>query len=159
MCSSDLQKRVQEYKEKLAHIEEHGLNPSEKNIENHETGDLTGSIDTILQYSGCEKEVCGDFRKYVDEYKSQIDKNATDDASRKLRMNLTKTFYKVYEAAFKKSLEDDNIPIILKMFFQFGYVDEELAGADNASYLYSIADHFPSNPKQQVYTADRKSVV
>ena len=68
-------------------------------------------------------------------------------------MNLTKTFYKVYEAAFKKSLEDDNIPIILKMFFQFGYVDEELAGADNASYLYSIADHFPSNPKQQVYTA------
>lgn len=147
------QKRVQEYKEKLAHIEEHGLNPSEKNIENHETGDLTGSIDTILQYSGCEKEVCDDFRKYVDEYKSQIDKNATDDASRKLRMNLTKTFYKVYEAAFKKSLEDDNIPIILKMFFQFGYVDEELAGADNASYLYSIADHFPSNPKQQVYTA------
>ena len=39
------------------------------------------------------------------------------------------------------------------MFFQFGYVDEELAGAENASYLSSIAEHFPSNPEQHIYTA------
>lgn len=147
------QSRVQEYKKKLADREEHGFNPSEKNTPEQDSCDLTGSINTILQYAGCDKDLCSDFRKYVDEYKAQIDKNATDDASRKLRMNLTKTFYKVYEAAFKKSLEDDHIPTVLKMFFQFGYVDEELAGAENASYLSSIAERFPSNPEQHVYTA------
>ena len=31
---------------------------------------------------------------------------------------------------------------LLKMFFKFGYVDEDLAGADNAAYLYSIADSY-----------------
>ncbi len=147
------QNRVQEYKKRLADREEHGLNPSEKNTPGQESCDLTGSINTILQYAGCDKETSSNFRKYVEEYKAQIDKNATDDASRKLRMNLTKSFYKVYEAAFKKSMEDDYIPTILKMFFQFGYVDEELAGLENASYLSSIAEHFPSNPKQHVYTA------
>ena len=131
--------RVDEYKKKLASMEEQGANPSEKKAAGHDN-DLQGSLHTILQYSGCEKDVCNEFMKCVDDYKAQIDKNSTDDSSRKLRLHLTKLFYKIYEAAFEKSLQDDDIPIVLKMFFQFGYVDEELAGAENASYLSSIAD-------------------
>lgn len=144
--------RVDEYKKKLASMEEQGANPSEKKAAGHDN-DLQGSLHTILQYSGCEKDVCNEFMKCVDDYKAQIDKNSTDDSSRKLRLHLTKLFYKIYEAAFEKSLQDDDIPIVLKMFFQFGYVDEELAGAENASYLSSIAEHFPSNPEQHIYTA------
>lgn len=147
------QNRVQEYKNKLAIRDEQGFHPSENSPQAKDTEDLTGSIHTILQYSECDKEICSNFLKYVDEYKDHIDKNATDDANRKLRLNLTKLFYKIYESAFLKSLQDDNIPIILKMFFQFGYVDEKLAGMENAAYLYSIAEHFPSNPEQQIYTA------
>ena len=144
--------RVDEYKKKLASMEEQGATPSEKKAAGHDN-DLQGSLHTILQYSGCEKDVCNEFMKCVDDYKAQIDKNSTDDSSRKLRLHLTKLFYKIYEAAFEKSLQDDDIPIVLKMFFQFGYVDEELAGAENASYLSSIAEHFPSNPEQHIYTA------
>ena len=39
------------------------------------------------------------------------------------------------------------------MFFNFGYVDENLAGLENAAYLYSIVDSLPSDPSRNVYTA------
>ena len=68
-------------------------------------------------------------------------------------MTVTKLFYKVYSRAFMKSLSDSNIPKIVKMFFNFGYVDEKLAGIENAAYLYSIVDSLPSDPSRNVYTA------
>ena len=80
------------------------------------------------------------------------DKNGSDDASRKLRLTITKLFYQVYSQAFLKSLTDSNIPKIVKMFFNFGYVDEKLAGMENAAYLYSIVDSLPSDPSRGVYT-------
>ena len=39
-------------------------------------------------------------------------------------MTITKLFYQIYTAAFMKSLNDPNVPKIVKMFFNFGYVDE-----------------------------------
>lgn len=145
--------RVQEYQNKLAIIEEKGMDAlSESSAAMLEAEQLRGSIHTILDYSGCEKEVCNDFRQYVEEWKAQTDKAGTDDKSRKLRLNLSKLFYQIYVAAFERSLEDSNIPIILKMFFQFGYVDEELAGMENASYLSTLAGQFPSSPEQHIYT-------
>ena len=38
------------------------------------------------------------------------------------------------------------------MFFLFGYVDEELAGIQNACYLYGIANDFHGNSEYGVYT-------
>lgn len=146
-------KRVEEYKGKLALIEEKGLDAlSESSAAMLEPEQLRGSIRTILDYSGCDKEVCNDFLQYIEEWKAQTDKNSSDDKSRKLRLNISKLFYQIYVAAFERSLEDSSIPIILKMFFQFGYVDEELAGMENACYLSSLAGHFPSSPEQQVFT-------
>lgn len=145
--------RVQEYKNKLAIIEEKGLDAlSESSAAMLEAEQLRGSIHTILDYSGCEKDICNDFRQYIEEWKAQPDKSGTDDHSRKLRLSISKLFYKIYAAAFERSLQDDNIPIILKMFFLFGYVDEELAGMENASYLSTLAGNFPSSPEQHVYT-------
>jgi hypothetical protein len=51
-----------------------------------------------------------------------------------------------------KSLEDKNVPRVVKMFLHFGYVDEELAGISNATYLYNIVDHLPTDPNRGVYT-------
>ena len=146
--------RVREYKETLLFMEEHG---SETPLENPEVAKnaaaVANSLNIILEYAGCDAQVTTDFRKYIAEYKKQIDKNAADDDSRRLRLNITKLYYTIYTAAFQASLHDHSIPTILKMFFLFGYVDEELAGEENASYLYSIAESFTSSPENHVYTA------
>ncbi len=145
--------RALEYRELLADMESSGFAVSEEKAElAKNANEVAGSLETILDYSGCEPETASAFRRQIEEYKRQIDKNATDDASRKLRHSLTKSFYQVYNAAFQVSLKNPHIPTVVKMFFLFGYVDEELAGKENADYLYSIAEHFPSSPENHVYT-------
>ena len=147
------EKRVNEYKDSLAKAEASSTQSADETASKPKnTEAIKGSLNTILEYADCEPEVAANFRKYVASYKQQTDKNATDDVNRKLRLNLTKTFYKVYTSAFQLSLMDDDIPTVLKMFFLFGYVDEELAGLENAAYLYSLAENFPSAPDRQVYT-------
>ena len=111
------------------------------------------SLDTILQYADCTVELENEFRKAVNDFKRVNDRNSSDTAVRELRHRLTGLFYEVYAAAFKNSLTDDEIPVVLKMFFNFGYVDEELAGMENAICLYSIAEYFSGKPEYHVYTA------
>lgn len=146
------QNRVKEYKEKLATLNQ-ASDSSDTLSAAEEVPDLTDSLHTILLYAQCDEETTSAFKANIDKYNKLTDKNASDDACRKLRLTITKLFYKVYSAAFFKSLSDSNIPKIVKMFFNFGYVDENLAGSENAAYLYSIVDSLPSDPSQNVYTA------
>lgn len=143
--------RVQEYKTKLETLQNATDSPEEHAAS--EVPDLTDSLHTILTYAGCDEETTKGFKAAIDKYNKLSDKNASDDACRKLRLTISKLFYKVYSQAFMKSLSDSNIPKIVKMFFNFGYVDETLAGMENATYLYSIVDSLPSDPSRGVYTA------
>lgn len=143
--------RVQEYKNKLETLQNATDSPEEQT--SSDVPDLTDSLHTILTYAGCDEETTTNFKAVIDKYNNLSDKNASDDAGRKLRLTISKLFYKVYSQAFMKSLSDSNIPKIVKMFFNFGYVDEKLAGMENAAYLYSIVDSLPSDPSRNVYTA------
>lgn len=114
--------------------------------------EVSGSLDKILSYAGCDVKLETSFRENIDKYKNTINKNGTEDNIRLLRQNLTKEFYQVYEAAFMKSINGGEVPTVVKMLFNFGYVDEELAGIQNAVYLYKIADRLPTSPEEGVYS-------
>lgn len=144
--------RVDEYKAKLANLESAVEAPSVAHSSEAVKQELTDSLNIILAYAECDEETTSSFRASIDKFNKLSDKNSTDDTSRKLRLTITKLFYKIYSNAFMKSLSDHNIPKIVKMFFNFGYVDERLAGIDNAAYLYSIVDSLPSDPSRGVYT-------
>lgn len=141
--------RVAEYREKLNKV---STSSADEDTKTDEVPEITDSMNTILAYSGVSSETATAFRANVEKYAKMTDKNASDDAARKLRLTITKLFYQIYESAFLKSLKDSAIPKVVKMFFNFGYVDENLAGMENASYLYSIVDKIPTDPKRQVYT-------
>ena len=144
-------RRVAEYKERLGRLDEHAENQTDSNKPD-DVPEIHDSLNTILAYAKVDEETANSFRNAVNEYSKLTDKSDTDDASRKLRLNITKLFYQIYEKAFMNSLQDFEVPRILMMFFNFGYVDEHLAGINNASYLYSIADRLPSDPDRGVYT-------
>ena len=145
--------RVKEYKEKLELLNQPGQASADQDTAASEVPDLTDSLHTILLYADCDKEISDNFQAAIEKFNKMTDKNATDDASRKLRLTISKLFYEIYSKAFLKSLSDTKVPKIVKMFFNFGYVDETLAGTENAAYLYSIVDSLPSNPSRNVYTA------
>ena len=114
---------------------------------------LANSLDSILDYSGVDDDVRNRFKKSIGLYKKMADRNGSDDASRKLRQEITSLFYEVYSAAVKQAIIDEVVPTIIKMFLNFGYVDEELAGAENTAYLSNIADSFNGDEELGVYTA------
>lgn len=144
--------RVKEYRERLNTLDQYEENQSEGSTNPQDIPEIRDSLNTILSYSQVDEETAGTFRKAVRDYSKQTDKNTTDDAARKLRLTITKLFYQIYESAFMRSLHDFEVPKLILMFFNFGYVDEQLAGMDNAAYLYSIVDRLPSDPSRNVYT-------
>lgn len=147
-----LKNRVNEYKTKLQQLEEKGFLEEENTATEQDIACLTDSLETILGYAGCDAETGSKFRALLQDFKKLIDKNSTDDKTRRLRLEITKLFYKIYQDAFFASLEDHNVPNVLMMFFLFGYMDEELAGIENAAYLLSLVHNVPSDPEHGIYT-------
>lgn len=113
---------------------------------------LTDSLQTILAYSRRDTGFCVNFRELVGQYKDASDKTATDDAARALRQRITTSFYELYSSIFFRAVEEEEIPMPVRMFLCFGYVDEELAGRENAEYLSRAVHLLASNKKPGVFT-------
>ena len=114
--------------------------------------EISGSLDKILAYADCGKELDFAFRQNILKYKKLANRSATDEPVRILRKELTEGFYQIYISALQHSLQQEEVPVLLKMFFNFGYMDEELAGVSNALYLYQMVEHLPTDPKRGVYS-------
>ncbi len=144
-----LVRRIEQYRQALREMEDLLLqDPEESNAVNASTcEDITGSLQTILDYSGYDKSKCKEFIELVTKYKNLTDRNSTEDDARSLRRHISDHFYDIYEAAFLKSTEDTNVPTVLKMFFYFGYMDEEIAGNANATQLYDLANNMKPDEK------------
>ncbi|EOT26540.1 hypothetical protein C805_00633 [Eubacterium sp. 14-2] len=106
----------------------------------------------ILEYSGCEEKRKESFRNSLNEYKNLPDILATTDDVRKLRRKITDDFYHIYELVFFRSLEGGYMPTSVKMFLNFGFMDEELAGTDNTRSLFEIAGRIRRCRAENVFT-------
>lgn len=121
----------------------------ELEAEEEERGDY---LTQILAYSRYEEEKGKVFRVQVEEYKNLPDILSTSDEVRKLRRQISQGFYEIYELAFWRSVEEKQIPIAAKMFLNFGFVDEGLAGEDNASSLHDLANELVRCKADNVFT-------
>lgn len=113
---------------------------------------LAHSLDTILDYADTMAVTRGEFVKYINLYKQLPDKNSVDKNADTIRRQLTRLFNIIYTEVFQIALNDPTPPIVIKMFLNFGYVDLELAGLNNAAYLYSIAPSYQGDPVHGIYT-------
>ena len=115
-----------------------------------DTPAISNALDVILAFSGVRSEVAEAFRKDIKQYMETEDRRAKSDEMRHLRMSLAEGFYAIYEAAFFKSMETSHVPAEVRMFFLFGFVDEELAGAANTAALYHFAVKWEEDPERMV---------
>ena len=145
-------KRTDEFREFILQIPKERELKLQNTFQGESAISLQDSLDVILSYADCPKDTNINFKKYITEYKKLEDKSSTEDFAISLRKKITVLFHEIYNSAFVISIQDKNIPTILKMFFLFGYVDEELAGIQNACYLYGIANDFHGNSEYGVYT-------
>ena len=125
----------------------------EKSLESGESVvTIVNALSTILLYSGVSAEVSAKFEEQISEFKQNENRYDSSDEARALRRSIGTSFYEVYTPAFVKSLSDTNIPIEVKMFFMFGFVDEELAGDKNTTILYNMAKSYTPDPEGKVLT-------
>lgn len=143
--------RVAEYETKRRTLKSTSQQTSDASIE-AVSSELNNALDTILEYSGVEESVAANFRSLIEQYKKLKDKGSSEDKARSIRHNLTKAFYDIYCDAFSMSIRDYNMPTVLKMFFNFGFVDAELAGIQNANTLYRLAVDYHGDANLGVYT-------
>lgn len=113
---------------------------------------LDGSLEIILDFAGLDREKEISFREHVAQYKSAGDKNSSDDECSRLRRALTEEFHLLYAEVFERSLSAPDLPIPVRMFLYFGYVDEKLAGDDNSVTLYRLACFMHASGQSGVYT-------
>lgn len=113
---------------------------------------LAGSLQAILDYSESEDSFCLNFKQLITQYKNSPDKNAADDGFRGLRQAIASGFYELYGRIFFRSITEASIPLPVRMFLYFGYVDEQLAGADNCARLAHFAEQLAGASSGYVYT-------
>nr|WP_300851206.1 hypothetical protein [uncultured Acetatifactor sp.] len=113
---------------------------------------LEGSLETILDYAGLSGDKETAFREHVNLYKARPDEDSSDDECTRLRRMLTDEFYLLYTEVFERSLSVPALPIPVRMFLYFGYVDEKLAGEDNSIVLYRLANYMSEPGQCGVYT-------
>ena len=115
-------------------------------------GRLAGSLNTILEYAGPDLDTVASFRQHVHAYKLLSDRSSQDQEVTLLRRQLTEEFYLLYSLLFTQTLKQPDIPMPVRMFLYFGYVDEELAGLKNAVILYRLAEAMTDHSTAGVYT-------
>lgn len=113
---------------------------------------LTDSLQTILSYSGAEEAFCSQFKELINRYQHMEDKSASDDSARRLRQQITSSFYELYNFIFFKASKDSAVPLPVRMFLYFGYVDELLAGTENTAYLGQLADRLSKESYPHTFT-------
>lgn len=106
----------------------------------------------ILTYAGLGDADKAKICQKINTFAAMSDQGASDDATRRLRKELTSYYYDIYKFAFFKSLQDTNIPDELMMFFYFGYIDEKLAGKENTQMLYEASTNIGFDPEMRVFT-------
>ena len=111
---------------------------------------ITNALAVILTYSGVDSELSAKFQDEIAAFKTSETRYDTADEARLLRKNISSSFYKIYKKVFLKSLSDKDIPIEVKMFLMFGFVDEELAGEKNTSILCNIARSYVPDPEGNI---------
>lgn len=100
---------------------------------------LGGSFDAILSYSQTDEETAAEFSSLMRKFKASSSRLSSDDDMRELRRHLSRIFYDIYYDVFMRSIQDDNLPAPIKMFLNFGYIDEELISKNNLTELYKLS--------------------
>ena len=107
----------------------------------------------ILSYAGCEEKEIEEVRGLIKKYQSLPDMMSTEPEVHGLRKRLTQIFYETYQKVFMKAVKnEDGLTPILEMFLNFGFMDVQMAGEENANALYDLTEHLDVCRSEHVYT-------
>ena len=103
----------------------------------------------IMKYAGYEKEEINQCKELIKEYALIAEVQDYTPEMQKTRKALTKMFYEIYEKAFLRAVNARTISAVMKLFFNFGVLDLQMAGVSHLDELMAISDFWDNQWKEQ----------
>ncbi len=92
----------------------------------------------VMKYAGYEKEEIDACKELIAEYEQIAEVQDYTPEMQKIRRDLTKVFYEIYEKAFDRAVHARTISTVMKLFFNFGVLDLKMAGEEHLDGLMAI---------------------
>lgn len=147
--------RISEY-EKLDITAVDGFMTPDAGEENEEWEDEDAGEDCllhILTYAGYTENEVEKMREMLTEYLNLPDILSTETEVFQLRKKMTQVYYDAYYKAFMHAMKDEEeLTPIVEMFLNFGFMDVQLAGEDNANILYDLTEHLDVCNSGHIFT-------
>lgn len=128
--------------------------PSEEGWDEEEEGEQAEDcLRHILDYAGMDEKVTEEMRSLVQKYRELPDMFSTDTETFTLRKKITQIFYDTYLKAFMHTVKGEKeLTPIVEMFLNFGFMDVQMAGEENANILFDLTEHLSVCKSEHVYT-------
>lgn len=86
------------------------------------------ALEQILSFAGVSEETAEEFMLAIQKFALLEDKASAEEGPRRLRRQLADGFYQIYEMVFRKAYgtEAAALPLPIRLFLDFGFVDETL---------------------------------
>ena len=97
--------------------------------------DLQNSLYQILKFSGIEEKGQKEIVSLMQTFEKAQDRLSTQDDMRRLKKQITDYFFKIYKLCIFKWFEDENVPLAVNLFLNYGYMDENLMDDDQILFL------------------------
>ena len=94
----------------------------------------------LIEISSIDEERAKVLLKGLAEFKKLKDKFDTEDEARKIRRSVTNVFFEVYKEVARRSIIDGDNSKLIKMFLNYGYMDDELLTPNQIIDLYEVED-------------------
>ena len=103
----------------------------------------------IMKYAGYEQVEIDACKQLIAEYDKIAEVQDYTPEMQKTRRALTKVFYEIYEKAFLRAVQARSISTIMKLFFNFGVLDLQMAGEQHLDELMAISELLDNQWKEQ----------
>ncbi|WP_092478601.1 cyclic nucleotide-binding domain-containing protein [[Clostridium] polysaccharolyticum] len=88
--------------------------------------EVKDALNKILHYSRETEEEAREFKQLLMEFARLDDKLSSDDSARKIRRRISEAYYQLYEKVFLVAYEKQDNNLVIDLFLNFGFVDENL---------------------------------
>lgn len=113
---------------------------------------LKNSLSQILRFAQTGQEEQREIAETVLTFVNAKDRLSTQDDMRKIKKQLTTYFFNLYQTCIFKWLEGDVLPLAVKMFLNYGYMDERLLKEEQIQFLYEKMNETYDDLILKIYT-------
>lgn len=112
---------------------------------------LSGSLQQILAFAAWTEEKAEVFRTAVERFIESEDKLSTEDTMHKLKRDISKQFFDLYQDVFLQAYTMKTLPMAVELFLDYAFVDERLITEEQLMQFCSFKKEKQEAPCE-VYT-------